>query len=171
MRSIENYSDPLAWLKKNAIGFSTLKSADHKAILNFSFLWSYFEATFLHAKASPTRIVEEARKLKLSDEARCCVADTLAYFQERYVSNGNFTHYFGDLRFPDRKFREKKCIGMVKSVLRAENTDNSDVLASLLLIVYRLRNNLFYGEKWAYGIQEQTSNFLKATRLLLCVLF
>lgn len=34
-----------------------------------------------------------------------------------------------------------------------------DRILALLIIVWRLRNNLFHGAKWAYGLRDQRENF------------
>ena len=39
-----------------------------------------------------------------------------------------------------------------------------------MIIVYRLRNNLFHGEKWEHKLASQASNFTAANRLLANVL-
>ena len=38
--------------------------------------------------------------------------------------------------------------------------------AGLLIVVYRLRNNLFHGLKWAYAIRGQHANFGNANTAL-----
>jgi len=40
-------------------------------------------------------------------------------------------------------------------------------VAALLIVVYRLRNNLFHGEKWAYEMKDQRSNFEQANEVLM----
>jgi site-specific DNA-cytosine methylase len=44
------------------------------------------------------------------------------------------------------------------------------VLQALLLIVLRLRNNLFHGEKWAYGIAGQRQNFQHACAVMMATM-
>ena len=41
---------------------------------------------------------------------------------------------------------------------------------TVLLLIWRLRNNLFHGEKWAYGLQGQLANFTHANVVLMRVL-
>jgi hypothetical protein len=43
-------------------------------------------------------------------------------------------------------------------------------MKALLVIVYRLRNNLFHGEKWEGGISGQKDNFDNANRVLIAAL-
>ena len=40
----------------------------------------------------------------------------------------------------------------------------------MLIIVWRFRNNLFHGEKWAYQLQGQLSNFTHANAVLMRLL-
>ena len=44
------------------------------------------------------------------------------------------------------------------------------VRAALLLIVHRLRNNLFHGPKWSYGIADQRANFDNANLVLMATI-
>ena len=55
---------------------------------------------------------------------------------------------------------------MVINVLRGIETDLGNILAVLLIIVYRYRNNFFHGIKWAYNFRDQLDNFTNANRLL-----
>tara|TARA_B100000614_G_scaffold111617_1_gene100153 strand:- start:1007 stop:1162 length:156 start_codon:yes stop_codon:yes gene_type:complete len=43
-------------------------------------------------------------------------------------------------------------------------------LLTVLIIVWRFRNNLFHGEKWAYQLQGQLSNFTHANAVLMRLL-
>jgi len=39
-----------------------------------------------------------------------------------------------------------------------------------LVIIYRLRNNLFHGDKWSYNLQGQYENFTKANEFLMALM-
>jgi hypothetical protein len=43
----------------------------------------------------------------------------------------------------------------------------SEKLTALFIIVYRLRNNLFHGSKWAYSFKGQLENFTHAGTVLM----
>ena len=76
------------------------------------------------------------------------LAAPLAYFQNRYVDpNGSFTYRFDRL---NPKGAERQPI---EAMLRGQAQDPTAVLTGLLITVYRLRNNLFHGEKWAYELK------------------
>lgn len=52
-------------------------------------------------------------------------------------------------------------------MLKGETTDVADVAAVLLIIVYRFRNHLLHGLKWAYEIRGQFENFTHANAVLM----
>jgi hypothetical protein len=95
--------------------------------------------------------------LKISD-----FADSLNYFRNRYSAEGSLTHHFRGLRLRPSDQPE-----LVEAVITGKNTNPKDSVAALLIIVYRLRNNLFHGEKWEYRIQDQQGNFTHANAALI----
>jgi len=66
--------------------------------------------------------------------------------------------------------RENDNEPLVVSVLKGENNNPADIVGALLIIVFRLRNNLFHGAKWAYGIAGQLDNFSNANEVLMAAL-
>lgn len=134
--------------------------------MNFSLLWSFFEAKALNTRASASGILalthEWASTGRLNIQS---FAESFAYFQSRYFQNGEPTKYFGDLNL-----RSNDNPALVKAVLKGENTNHADGVAVLLIVVLRLRNNLFHGVKWAYGIRGQLANFTNANSALMAAL-
>jgi hypothetical protein len=59
---------------------------------------------------------------------------------------------------------------VVRAVLVGDEQGAELVLQGLLLIVYRLRHNLFHGEKWANGIRGKRDNSTHACVLMMSVL-
>ncbi len=51
-------------------------------------------------------------------------------------------------------------------MLRGHVADDASRLSVLLIIIYRLRNNLLHGPKWSYGIKGQLDNFRNANAAL-----
>jgi hypothetical protein len=158
--------NPEEWLSQNAIGYSSLDEFGRSAIANFSLLWSLFEANKFERNANPTRILAKVNQWHAAgvlDIAAFSAA--LAYFRTRYYENGKHTHHFESLNFRPRDRR-----GLVARVMSGKARTDSEVVSALLLIVYRLRNNLFHGEKWAYGIAGQRPNFECANSVLMLTL-
>jgi hypothetical protein len=59
---------------------------------------------------------------------------------------------------------------LVEKVVRRQSLDDVEILSALLIMVFRLRNNLFHGVKWSYGIRGQLENFRNANQLLMAVM-
>lgn len=155
--------NPIEWLEQNAPGFSELTTEERDAIMHFALLWSFFEARLFNTRASSHAIL--ALTHKWSSQG-CLSASTfegsLQYFQQRYYPNGTEAQPFSSLNL-----RSNDCPELVKSVLKSENQNPADCVAVLFIIVLRLRNNLFHGSKWAYGIQGQLENFTHANTTLM----
>lgn len=157
---------PIDWLSAKAPGFTALSEAERNSIMHFSLMWSYFEAQALHTNASSTNIHglvqnwASTGRLKLTP-----FATSVAYFQSRYFNQGEFTDHFTGLhlRNNDRK-------DMVKAMLGGASENDADTVSALLIVVFRLRNNLFHGIKWADGISGQFDNFTYASTALMAAL-
>jgi hypothetical protein len=50
----------------------------------------------------------------------------------------------------------------VERVIRGQSSGDAEIVSAVLIIVLRLRNNLFHGVKWSYGIKGQLENFRNA---------
>lgn len=156
----------MQWLLARAPGFQALPEQDRSALFNFTFLWSLFEARVMNNFARADLIRAMADKWR---DTGMLDADQynaeLAYFRARYFANGAFTHHFAHLHL-----RPADQPDVVQSVLDGSNNDPRDRLLTVLMIVWRFRNNLFHGEKWAYHLQGQLSNFTHANAVLMRLL-
>ena len=151
------------WLDRYALGLQELTAEERDAITHFTFLWTMFEARVLGTRASANTILVASRRWAGKG---LLSADTfgheVAYFRHRYVVDGNFTSHFTHLHF-----RRHEARALVKKVLAGEDMEPEKISAAVLIIVYRLRNNLFHGVKWSYGLQGQLENFTQATAALM----
>lgn len=154
------------WLAERAPGLKQLPAIDRSAINDFIFLWSLFEAQIMENFARSDRIrakVEEwAAAGSLEDDS---YDDALRYFRDRYFDGGIFTPHFAHLHL-----RAADHEGLVRSVIDGSNDVPRDRMLALLMIVWRLRNNLFHGVKWSYERQGQLENFRHANSILMRVL-
>lgn len=156
--------DPEEWLRRKAGGYSTFDAAEKAAIQHFTFLWSIYENRLLGGKAFPNTISKRVHQdivanLLDPEDFRA----PLEYFAARYLDHaGKFNDNFADLRInPDDG------ADLVKRVLLGHAHEFSEIVTALLLIVYRLRNNLFHGNKWDYGLIGQQHNFENANDILM----
>lgn len=157
---------PIDWLCAKAVGFNDLTDDERAAIMHFLLLWSLFESEALHANASASSILALVHKWASNGRLNIApFAMNLAYFRNRYFNQGVFTEYFQGLNL-----RQNDSPDLVGAVLKGENTNDADTVSALLIIVFRLRNNLFHGIKWAYGIRNQLDNFTNANTALMAAL-
>ncbi len=156
----------LRWLRHMMPGFDQLSDAERSAIRDFSLLWSLFEGTVLATSANANSIVGAVNALR--DQGRLTLAPfrrAIEHFRQRYYDGQNFTPAFEHLNLRGGDNRP-----LVEAFVSGGAIDEAETLAGLLIITYRLRNNLFHGIKWAYGIQGQLENFRHANHSLMAVM-
>ena len=131
--------------------------------MQFCLLWSLFEAEVLNASANVNTIGQAVQRWHRAGVLmpRTFEAEA-AYFKERYFAEGAFTHRFAHLHL-ERSGNPR----VVEEVLSGEKSTPTDTAAALLFIVFRYRNNLFHGEKWAYELRGQGHNFARANNVLM----
>jgi hypothetical protein len=83
------------WLEARAPGFRDLPSADRRAIFDFAFLWSLFEAQITKNFARADRIREKVDEWAVEGTLEAGLYDAeLAYFRKRYFAGGQLTYHF-----------------------------------------------------------------------------
>lgn len=156
--------DPNAWLEANAAGFSHLDQDERRAIYHFALLWSLLEAKLLATHGSPGAIHDAMERIAAANRFDLAsLAEPLAHFRGRYWQDGKLTVRFDGLNMA------AKHVPTVHPVL-AGHDEPAAVLTALLLIVHRLRNNLFHGPKWSYGIADQRANFDNANLVMMAAM-
>ncbi|MFP4893921.1 hypothetical protein [Paraburkholderia sp. EG304] len=154
------------WLEAHAPGFRDLPDPDRHAIFEFAFLWTLFEAQVMDNFARADRIRERADTWAADGTLEAGLYDAeLAYFRNRYFADGALTYHF-----PYLNLRPSDYPDLVQAVLEGANDDPRDKVLCLLLIIWRLRNNLFHGAKWAYQLRDQRENFTQANKVLMRML-
>lgn len=154
------------WLSSKAPGFQALKERERAAIFDFIFLWSLFEAKVLDHDGSAHSICKKVSEWRDAGTlAREQHEPQLDYFRKRYFADGKFTHHFDHLCL-----RKSDKPNILRSVLDGSNNDPRDCVLTVILIVWRFRNNLFHGQKWDYQLADQLSNFTHANAVLVRLL-
>ena len=157
----------IEWLSQKVPQFGSLQDCEKEAIQDFSLLWSYFEGTRLDNKPKIKAIENYAKSIELDISFyESNIAGYLKYLRDRYFVNGAFTQFYIDLNLKKASIAEEK----VNKMLQGNNISKVDELIGCLVIIYRLRNNLFHGEKWHYNLQGQYENFTKASDLLMALM-
>jgi len=127
-----------------------------------SALWTVYEGTVLQASGSAAAIILTVDSLK--SRGRLSLdpfRPAIEYFTGRYFDGSDLTEAFHGLHLRSNDRRE-----LVENVLRGKSSDDAEILSAVLIIIYRLRNNLFHGVKWSYGIKDQLENFRNANAVL-----
>jgi hypothetical protein len=161
--SIPSYSpDVEVLLQSNVENFDTTDAKVLLEISNFNWLWPIFESKCCNGNACKTSIVkfcsEYADQYKIDD------FDTeLGYFRDRYRSeNAEATGHLDKLlSHHGQNLKESILAGL------CEQAEPDSKMKALVLIVYRLRNNLFHGTKGGLGFTDQLDNFVHANRVLI----
>jgi len=84
------------------------------------------------------------------------------YFKNRYVTNGQPTDPYKTFEFKSKKIKSD-----VFGYLSRETPSNEQKLKALLCIAFRLRNNLFHGQKQVDKLYEQNENFKQINLFLM----
>lgn len=154
------------WLSERAPGFKDLPLSDRAAILDFSFLWSLFEAKVMNTSARVGLILEKVDEWAANNTLEANLYEVeLDYFRNRYFADGQLTYHF-----PHLLLRGSDHPDLVQRVIEGVSNEPRDQMLALLIIVWRLRNNLFHGAKWAYELRDQCENFAHANQVLIRLL-
>lgn len=158
---------PEQWLPAFIPGYCNLSDDEKNAIYHFALLWSLFESRVLNSQGriDNVELVPDTLAAKLTDVRR--FDNALGHFRQRYVQpNGDFTAVYRSLSFGPNENRRP----IVESMLAAVPQSPTETLRGLLIIVWRLRNNLFHGLKWDNEIRDQLDNFRHANEAIMTTL-
>lgn len=147
-------------------GLEEIPHDDLAAMFNFTFMWSLFEAQIMTTNARADRLCAKVAEWHAEGTLNAFQYDQeLTYFRQRYFADGDFTHHYYHLHI-----RATDQPDLIRSILDGSNNAPEDRVKALLLIVWRLRNNLFHGQKWSYLLQGQLNNFVHANKVLIRIL-
>lgn len=131
------------------------------SVRDFVFMWSLFEGLLCNTHAGFDCFVKISKSVANVMGVEDSLAPHLDYFRMRYVTNGATNSKFEGL-----SFRSDDQSDMVTNFLLGNEVDLEKQILSLLLITYRLRNNLFHGVKKIAQIGSQQTIFTNANAVL-----
>jgi hypothetical protein len=156
--------DAEEWIIANCADAQALAPDTLRVVSNFTLMWNLFENTTCNNDAKVGTFDEIAGAIiqrgPLPDEVKAGVR----FWTERYWTGTDFNYLFGGLEFRKNDREE-----LVKAVLSGTQTDARSQLFAVMIIVYRLRNNLFHGLKTISMLNDQVSNLDMACRTLAAV--
>lgn len=133
------------------------------AVANFT-MWNLFEGVACGNRANVPQFEHLAAQLDeatVHQEIRTSIEDSLAFWTFRYKTPHGFADRFLGLNFRSNDRREH-----VEEVLSGTRQGLPDKVLALMVIVYRLRNNLFHGIKTIEMLNDQVHNLNMASHCL-----
>lgn len=154
-------TDSMEWLAAKQ-GLDALSTEEFNAIRDFTLLWGLFEGKAMSKEGSQPRVAAAVERMTLPDPLPAAMIRALDFWRHRYWQVDEHTGAFYALNFRANEHRT-----LVTEVLSDIRCDRADIVKALLLIILRLRNNLFHGVKWEYRLRDQLGNFTHANQVLM----
>ncbi len=135
---------------------------DISPVRDFTLLWNIFEREVCDRSFR----IEIVRRLINENNIQYeNFRENYEYFFNRYVTNGQTNERFNSLNL-----RENDRPQFVQETLLDPNSNESHKILTCIIIVYRLRNNLFHGNKYIETINNQKENLINAINILVSFL-
>ncbi len=162
MTAVEQSFEAQVWVREHVQGAEGLTADTWRAVSGFTVLWNIFEAKKCGREASIRQIEKSAGSLGEGFVFPAELVESRDYWTDRYIDNGKTNSRFDALKLDHRVDRKT----FVKDILLNPASPPLETFTALLLIAYRLRNNLFHGEKEIPSLNEQIGNLEHACRVL-----
>lgn len=146
--------------------YPDLDESKLQSIFYFSLIWNLYEKVFCNNHAAIKIHPEQHSKEYSNKIDKTLIGSVFEYFRDRYVLDGNPTDLFKTFKFERSADIKDEVLGYLKS----EEPSSENKLKALLYIAFRLRNNLFHGEKAVFKLYEQNENFRQINLLLMALI-
>jgi hypothetical protein len=150
--------DPRKWMEEK-FGIY-LQDKTVSCVANFVILWNLFEKEHCEKQACIEKFKGVSIQINDKQPLPEALAAALNFWSARYINDGKSNCLFDEL------FAREDGKAVVEHVLKETNCGSQQQLLALLIIVYRLRNNLFHGEKALWTLDAQRENFEQALTTL-----
>ena len=158
----QQFFDAHAWARTSLREAPTLQPATLDVVAGFTFLWNLFEGVACHGHVSVPALGQVAERIATSPLlAHDTVEHSLSFYRFRYIDGDNMQERFYGLNFRQNDKQE-----LVEAVLKGTEQNLISKLHALLIIAYRIRNNMFHGLKSVHIWDDQAQNISEAARIL-----
>lgn len=127
------------------------------AIRNFTVMWNLFEGLLCNSNATVSAFGRLVKELPANGHQSGSLHSAFIYYQQRYTHAGCTNDLFNQLNFRANDKKEN-----VTTTLLSSNPTIQETSFALLVIIYRLRNNLFHGLKSFDQLNDQAENLNRA---------
>lgn len=158
------------WLNQHQTGYAGLDEDDRDTIREFTLLWTIFELQALFGDsrvAAMINYVDEFAKIAADESRKILTAPFiphLAYFRDQFVDADRAST---NAVFDSLNFREPAHKDLVSKILVKPSDETPELIKALLIIVDRLRDNLFRGLKWQRCNSKQRDDLYHASKVLM----
>ena len=155
--------DGIEWLNR-AFVFAGVDFHDPRLqpIFTFALIWNLFEKTACKRFATLSSIEKSVKDASMAGALHAeDYLPYVEYFRRRYLQDHSIQNLANQLKLRDEKSRE-----LMKEVFVHNTRDLEKIVHALLLIAYRIRNNLFHGEKELHFLYQQEELFRVINNLL-----
>ena len=149
------------WVRENLRKAPSLKAETLQAVAGFTLLWNLFEGLLCKTDANVKIFRDITKNLPSSPKLEELVDECISFYRSRYVADQKMKPIFDRLHFRPKDKKE-----LVESVLKGKEDELGDKMLALLIIAYRIRNNLFHGLKSVDIWNDQVKNISEASRVL-----
>lgn len=156
--------DALEWINDYFNGEAHIDYNYQRPILCFSLMWNLFETTACNKYATKNAIkqsVNSAHQSGTLDSAK--YQFYIDYFRSRYSDFGSIDEAFRRLCLRDQ---DQDIKDAVRRMVEAKSIHFYRDVEALLLIAFRIRNNLFHGNKELRTLYLQVELFETLNKLL-----
>jgi hypothetical protein len=157
--------DAKGWIITNCADGQALTPETLLAVSNFTLMWNLFENTVCDNKANIRTFEKIADLIIQYGPLADGVKDGIRFWTQRYWTGAEFNFLFQGL-----EFRKNDREDLVRAVLSGTEIGAGSQLLVAMIIVYRLRNNLFHGLKTISMLNDQVSNLDMACRTMAAIL-
>jgi len=153
------------WIAASLISADRLKPETLQAVESFNLMWNVFEGLVCDNSATISRLEKLSAEIVSRRRCKPQLERIFTYFKNRYYSRTGFTAHFEKLRLrsPDRK-------EFVQAVLQGKSADFTSKVFTVLIILSRMRSNLFHGVKTLDILNSQAANLSVACRALATII-
>lgn len=142
------------WIVEKITGAQNPLPETLKAVENFTLMWNLFEDLLCPNNNATIPALEIlSSQIPNIEKNKQTIAPVFTYYKDRYCSGNGFTTLFEGLNFRANDRRDH-----VERALRSEGHDFQSTIFAILIILYRIRNNLFHGLKSIDILNDQATN-------------
>jgi len=155
------------WLENNR-HYNELDESKLTSIFYFTLIWNLFEKKCCNRNATigthPENISQSVSHL-IGEE----INRTYDYFRNRYILDTSTRSLFNSFVFGQGD-KAEGYKNFVHEKLNDPDSSQNEKLKTLLYIAFRLRNNLYHGEKDVAKLYAQNENFKMINSLLMAII-